>query len=82
LKQVDQIARQTGFLKRKSKLTPQAFIDLMFYAVSGEYTSLRKISIEAQSEHSLSLSKQGLDDRFSSESVDFSKRLLEEAIHN
>jgi len=82
LKQVDQIARQTGFLMRKSKLTPQAFIDLMFYAVSCEYTSLRKISIEAKSEHSLSLSKQGLDDRFSSKSVDFSKRLLEEAIHN
>lgn len=53
----------------------------MFYAVSGEYTSLRKISIEAKSEHSLSLSKQGLDDRFSSKSVDFSKKLLEEAIH-
>lgn len=54
----------------------------MFYAVSGEYTSLRKISIEAKSEHSLSLSKQGLDDRFSGSSIDFSKKLLEEAIHN
>ena len=64
------------------KITPQAFIDLMFYAVSGGYTSLRKIAIEAKSEHSISLSKQGLDDRFSSRSVDFAKKLLEEAIHN
>lgn len=54
----------------------------MFYAVSGEFTSLRKISTEAKSEHSISLSKQGLDDRFSSNSVKFSKKLLEEAIHN
>jgi hypothetical protein len=54
----------------------------MFYAVSGGYTSLRKIATEANSEHSISLSKQGLDDRFSSKSVSFSKKLLEEAIHN
>jgi hypothetical protein len=54
----------------------------MFYAVSGGYTSLRKIAIEAKSEHSISLSKQGLDERFSSRSIDFSKKLLEEAIHN
>ena len=83
MNKIDQLARQTGFLKRKSKkITPQAFIDLMFYAVSGGYTSLRKIVIEAQSEHSISLSKQGLDERFSSKSIDFAKKLLEEAIHN
>jgi len=40
------------------------------------------MSLEAKSEHSISLSKQGLDNRFSSKSVDFSKKLLEDAIHN
>jgi Transposase DDE domain len=54
----------------------------MFYAVTGEYASLRKIAIEAKSEHSISLTKQGLDDRFSSRSIEFAKKLLQEAIHN
>ena len=77
---VEQIARKTGFLKRKSKLSPQAFIDLMFYAASGENTSLLKISNEAKSEHDLVMSKQGLDNRFSTSSVEFSKALLAEAL--
>jgi hypothetical protein len=63
-----------------SKFTPQAFIDLMFYAVSSENPSLQQIVKEAPSEHSIRLSKQGLDNRFSRASVAFSKSLLEEAI--
>jgi len=62
------------------KITPQAFIDLMFYAVSSETPSLQQIVKEAPAEHSITLSKQGLDSRFSSASVAFSKSLLEEAI--
>lgn len=67
-------------MKRVSKFTPQAFIDLMFYAVSSETPSLQQIVKEAPAEHSITLSKQGLDNRFSAESVAFSKSLLEEAI--
>lgn len=63
-----------------SKFTPQAFIDLMFYAVSSENPSLQQIVKEAPAEHSIALSKQGLDNRFSSSSIAFSKSLLEEAI--
>jgi len=63
-----------------SKFTPQAFIDLMFFAVSSENPSLQQIVKEAPAEHSFTLSKQGLDNRFSTESVAFSKSLLEEAI--
>lgn len=81
-KLIDKIARQTGFLKRASKLTPQLFIDLMFYAVSKDFRSLRNISNEAQLEHSLEISKQGLDNRFSQASVDFSKELLNQALTN
>lgn len=62
------------------KITPQAFIDLMFYAVSSETPSLQQIVKEAPAEHSITLSKQGLDNRFSPASVAFSKSLLEEAI--
>ncbi len=52
----------------------------MLYNASEEYRSLRKISAEAKSEHSLTISKQGLDSRFSKESVAFSKCILEEAL--
>jgi len=79
-KRIDEIARLTGFLKRKSKFTPQAFIDLMFFAVSSNNPSLQQIVKEAPAEHSITLSKQGLDSRFSPQSVAFSKSLLEEAI--
>jgi len=80
-KRIDEIARKTGFLKRVSKkVTPQTFIDLMFYAVSSEIPSLQQIVKEAPAEHSITLSKQGLDSRFSPASVAFSKSLLEEAI--
>ena len=54
----------------------------MFYAVSKEYRSLRNILTEAHIEHSLQVSKQGLDNRFSQASVDFSRLLLEEALKN
>lgn len=52
----------------------------MFYAVSSKNSSLQQIVKEAPAEHSISLSKEGLDNRFSPESVAFSKSLLEEAI--
>ena len=76
------MARKSGFLKRESKLKPQAFIDLIFYAVSGKTSSLQQIAKEASSEHSIVLSKQGLDNRFSETSVQFSKLLLEDVIAN
>jgi hypothetical protein len=52
----------------------------MFYAVSCKNSSLQQIVKEAPAEHSITLSKQGLDSRFSTKSVAFSKSLLEEAI--
>lgn len=76
------MARKSGFLKRVSKLPPQAFIDLIFYAVSCKYSSLQQIAKEASAEHSIALSKQGLDNRFSEASVQFSKSLLEDVIAN
>jgi len=52
----------------------------MFYAVSGEYMSLNQLSHESEFSHSIEISKQGLHDKFSANSVSFSKRLLSEAL--
>ena len=52
----------------------------MFYAVSGEYMSLNQLSHESEFTHSIEISKQGLHDKFSANSVSFSKQLLSEAL--
>ena len=77
--QVEKIARQTGFLQRKSKINPLLFIDLMFRMVS-QHCSLEKLRSEALMEHSVSVSKQGLDKRFSKAGISFCKRLLSVAL--
>jgi hypothetical protein len=56
------------------------FLDLLFYGIDYELKSLRQISQNALYHHSLELSKQAIDDRFSSSSVAFAKELLKEAI--
>lgn len=56
------------------------FLDLMFYGIDTEIKSLRLISAKAKERHSIQLSKQGLDDRFSQASIDFAKSLLDEAM--
>jgi len=73
------IARKTSFLKRKSQITPKVFVDLMFCWVS-QKCSLDKLALESHIEHSVSMSKQALDDRFSEASISFSKELLAQAL--
>ena len=53
---------------------------MLFYGIDREVKSLSRISQKAYYEHYLTISKQGIDDRFSSSSVDFVKALLNEAI--
>jgi hypothetical protein len=76
---LEQIARETGFLKRKSKITPAIFVDLMFRWTS-QRCSLDKLAFESEITHSVSIKKQALDERFSEASISFSKNLLAQAI--
>jgi Transposase DDE domain len=77
-KKLESIARETGFLKRKSKIDPSKFFDLLMYDVSsGKSKSLNQMTIEAESEHGITVSKQGLDKKFNDHSVVFLKRLIE-----
>jgi hypothetical protein len=65
---------------RKSKLTPKLFLNLMFYGIEYDLKSLRRISANAYREHSLEISKQAIDERFSVSSILFVKELLKKAI--
>jgi len=69
---------ETGFKKRKSKLNPFVFFDLMMYDSSyTESKSLNQLAIEAQSSHDVGISKQGIDKRFNDQAVSFLKLLIE-----
>ncbi len=65
-------------MKRKSKLNPFVFFDLMMYDSSARSSkSLNQLAIEAQSSHNVEISKQGVDKRFSDCAVSFLKLLIE-----
>jgi hypothetical protein len=74
------LAHTTGFIQRNRKIAAESFVDLMFYAISEAYTSLNQLSHESKFTHHIEISKQGLHDKFSADSVSFSKQLLSEAL--
>lgn len=80
-KELETAARKTGFCKRKSKVDPSVFFDLLMYDISsGKPRSLNQLAIEAQSEHEIDVSKQGIDKKFSEETLAFLKDLIEKQL--
>jgi hypothetical protein len=75
------IARQNGFLQRKSKLKPEEFVDmLMFSSFDHSQLSLQECCNDLAQQHQTSLSKVGLHKRFNPESLKFLKAVLAEQI--
>ena len=75
------MARETGFCKRKSKVDPSVFFDLLMYDIgSGKPGSLSQLAIEALSEHEIVVSKQGIDKKFSDDTLAFLKCLIEKQL--
>src|SRR4030042_5552630 len=77
---LEAIARETKFIVREKKLTSQLFLDLLFYGIEQGVKSLEQISKNASNEHSLHMSKQAFDKRFTNSSAAFVKKLLDGAI--
>ncbi|WP_316930776.1 IS4 family transposase [Sunxiuqinia dokdonensis] len=74
-------AIKAGFKKRKSKLNPFVFFDLMMYESSfSKLKSLNQLAVEAQSSHDIGISKQGIDKRFNNQAVNFLKLLIEKQL--
>ena len=76
------MAIESGFMKRKRKLSPLIYLDLLFHSASTDNCSLEMLAVEAANAHHLSLSKQGVDNRFTEESISFSKLVLSKSIQN
>ena len=72
-----ELAVETGFSQRSSKLTPEVFFDLLFYAVSLSHnSSLEYLVSYLESKYGIEMRKQSLDERFSEKAVNFVKQVL------
>jgi hypothetical protein len=75
------LAIETGFCIRTSKLTPEVFFDLLFYAVSlSQNSSLEYLVSYLESQYGIEICKQSLDERFSERTVHFVKIVLSRVI--
>jgi hypothetical protein len=75
---VDGIARSKGFTNRKGKLKANAFVDTLMYCGFRDKTkSLNDMVGYLHLHHKITISKQGLDQRFSANSTLFLKSLVE-----
>lgn len=78
---MEEIAKSTGFQKRKSKFTPQMFFDISTFNISNRSNvSLDDHCCELKDKYGIEIKKQSLDERFSPEAVCFIKHLLEEQL--
>ena len=76
--ELEATARETGFYRRKSKVNPSVFFDLLMYDMSsGKSKSLNQLSIEARSEHDIGVTKQGIDKKFNKHTLSFLRNLIE-----
>jgi hypothetical protein len=74
-------AIETGFCVRKSKLSPDVFFDLLFYASShAKNSSLEHLVSHLESCHGIDIAKQSLDERFTEKAVRFVKSVLSRLI--
>jgi hypothetical protein len=76
------LAIESGFCIRKSKLTPEVFFDLLFYASSlSQNSSLEHLVSRLEKNHGIDIKKQSLDERFSEKTVNFVKSVLKRLIY-
>jgi hypothetical protein len=79
--ELDQLARESGFVKRTSKLNGSLFLDLVvFNAESLKSQSLNDLSAIVKSEHRLDIIKQSLHERSNDKAVSFLKNALEKLL--
>jgi hypothetical protein len=79
-KEADELAKETGFIKRQRKITGSNFIKTLLFGwmqpVNPSVEGLARAGID----HELQISAQGLDQRFTKEACDFVKSVLERAV--
>ncbi len=74
---MDQLARDTGFVQRRSKLSGDVFLQsLVLNELDYSSLTLQEICCKLQAQYAIEISKQGVDQRFNEAAVDFFKAVL------
>jgi len=74
------IAKTSGFKKRKSAISPKAFLDSVFFCTNGKSPSLSEYSIDLAHHSGIKVSKQALDKRFNTTTKDMLTGLLQDVL--
>ncbi len=77
---LDIIAKATGFKQRKSTISPQAFLDTVFFTNAQSSPSLSEYSIDFTKSTGCIVSKQAIDKRFNERTKDMLSLLLQKVI--
>ncbi|WP_040980553.1 MULTISPECIES: IS4 family transposase [Oceanobacillus] len=78
---VDEIAKETGFIKRKRLVTANDFLTLLFH-LHGNFAkcSIQELCTKILTEQDISVSRAGLDKKFTPEAVLFLQQLIQELL--
>jgi Transposase DDE domain len=80
---INRIAKQTGFCKRKSKFTPMMFLKMvLFDHLQADRPSLQQHSFGIQTDEGEKISKQGIGERFTNHAVGFLMAILQHYLEN
>ena len=78
---LDQLARETGFVQRESKISGSLFLDLIvFNSENLKDQSLNDLSVALKTNHGVEITKQSLHERFNMNALAFLKQALEELL--
>jgi hypothetical protein len=75
------VAKEVGFIERESKMKAYIFLDMLLSQVFDKsQISLTDHSVELQMKHGITITKQGIDDKFTCESTEFVRTLVEQQL--
>ena len=76
-KEIELIAKEVGFVCRKSNLMGSDFLYLNIQGIgSCGFSSLTELCIQLKKDYEITISKQGLDERYHNKSSEFLKTIL------
>lgn len=82
-KELDTLARETGFMQRKRKLTPRGFLDTIMCGAYGKDESTLITHVTGLGiDHGIDIRPQSFDKHFNQRAVDFVKAIIEKQFGN
>lgn len=83
MENINSIAKQVGFCKRKSKLTPMMFLKMiLFDHLQSDQPSLQQHSFGIQTDEGKKITKQGIGERFTNHAVGFLMSIFQRYLEN